>query len=588
MEAVFRRKRLVLYFAIALAAAVTCQAQAAEMSGQEASGAEISTSSMLHEPGAPMPAAEAAGQGGSAVEVSTGSMLGEPGHGAEANESVPLALADAVVISLKNNLEVRVISYTPRISSTDVDRQWSQFDPLASASLSYAAQKSPFAEANTLTRQGVVRTAGTSLQRTNVESFSIGGGLAVRTLTGATASVQSTSSSTETDTALITGKNNSIRTFRSARQSDLVFQVIQPLLKNAGVGVNKARILIAQNNTRSSAYQFEDQLMQQVLNISTAYWSLVLAREDLRTREKSLQAAQDLLRNNTIKYEAGALARVEVTRAKARVADRENAIVLAKAAIGDAEDRLRGLLDSSQYALLSTAEIRPTDEPTVQAEQLDLAESVRTALSLRPDIRQQVVTIESLGILVATAKHQLLPEVDLQATYSINGLGDSWQRDFDTMNSFDGTSVSAGVTFSYTLGNRSARADLMSDRYQRLQGLASLEVLQRNATLAVKKAVRDVATALQTVDTNRVRVQSAQENLDAEIQKYEVGQSISLDVLDAQDQLQQAESGYNQAIVNFNIAMANYYRSTGEILQRFGVTVEPLSVVKKDSQTLVE
>jgi outer membrane protein len=505
-------------------------------------------------------------------------------------EIMQLSLAQAMTLTLRNNLDVRVAGYQPQIDATQIDRQLSQFDPFVSAGAAYSTQHPPAIPVTSVTPNVPApnNKPVTADVQQETKTTQVQGGMSVKTITGATASMGVSDTKTDSRSRSLFG--TTVLQTEKFYEGALTFQLSQPLLKNAGVEFNKAGITIAQNNAKVSALTFENQIMDVLLNVDAAYWNLVFAREDYKAKEKSLQAAQDFLKNNEIKYEAGALAKIEVTRARAGVAARQQAIVVARAVIRDAEDRLRTFLDTPKYDVLSTAYLYPTDRPSVYAVEINVPESVHRALVLRPDIRQQLITLESIGIVVARAKNQLLPEVDLQATYLLNGVGDSWQGGFNDMMTLEGKGVTAGVTFAVPLGNRSARADMTAARYQRLQGLASLASLQRTATYGVKKTVRDASTSLQSIDASRVAVQAAQEEVEAEIQKFDVGQSTALDVLNAQNDLQTAESTYIASVVSFNISMANYYRQTGQILEEFGVRISAPDTIQcaKDSQVLFQ
>jgi len=524
-----------------------------------------------------------AGQGGEAgVSAAAGASMpgastesGLPGVGTAATAAgeagVRLSLVDAVVLSLRHNLDIRVASYNPGITRTSIDQALGQFDPLVSASLSYTTQRTP-----------VFPSIFNGFRKdTRTQSWNEQASIGVKTTAGGSVAIVN-------QNARIATGNPFLSSVSPFYESNVSLQFTQPLLRNAGTDVNRTDVIIAQNNTKISVHQFVDLVMQQILSVNGAYWTLVFVREDYKAKEKSLTAAEDLLRNTVVKYEAGAVARVEVTQARAQVAARQSDVVSARAAIKDAEDRLRQLVDSPEYALLSQTPIVPTDTPSVYAAQLDLPSSVHTALVTRPDILLQAARIESFGVAVARAKNQLLPEVDLQATYTLNGLGRGWDSDYDLIGTFDERNISAGVTLSVPLGNRIARSAYAQSRYLKLQALAQYESLERNVTLAVKKAIRDVATSLQQVETNRLSKEAAQEQLDAEVQKFQVGQEISFFVLDAQQKLQAAESAYVASLVNFNIAMANYYRQTGQMLSRFNIEVLPSSEIKKGSEALMQ
>lgn len=471
-----------------------------------------------------------------------------------AGEAVRLALADAVVMALRNNLDIRLASYSPLMIGEDVEGALSEFDPTLGLGVSYSSTEVPSFSV-------IVPTSRT---RTWDYSASLG----VRLLSGATVSLVADSSRTDTNNVFISSVNPSYATALS-------FGISQPLLRGAGTDVNRSAIVIQQNNLRASTYDFEDQVMSLVQAVTNRYWGLAFAREDLLAKRKSLTAAQDLLKNLEIRLEAGAGVSLDVKRATAGVAQREEGVVTAEAAIKDAEDELRRLVGPGSLPLLSSEEIIPIDEPSVWAEQLEVGPSVDHALSARPDVRRSVVILESYDIAVASSKNSLLPRVDLAATYRLNGLGASWGGDSEMLSTLDKDDVALGVTFSVPLGNRLARSEYSKARFRKLQAIVGLALQERDVTLSVKKAIRDVSTSLKRIQTNTLYVEAAREQLKVEVTKYDAGESIILDVLDAQEALQEAESAYMASILGFNQAMTNYRRETATILPSHNIVILP-------------
>jgi len=508
-------------------------------------------------PRAPLPRLAAAEGEGAAAEETAAQQ--------QAPSGLRLTLSDAINMALSSNLDLRVSGYDPLMLAEDIDHALSEFDPTVTGTFSYSSQREP--------------SFSTIIPTTRTRTSAFDFGLEAKVLSGAFLTLSAGNAQTRTNNFFLSSVSPFYR-------SELSIGFTQPLLRNAGVDVNRTGIVIAQNNFRIGVHQFREQVMQLVLDVTDAYWTLLFRREDLKAKERSLEAAQDFLRNTRIKAEAGAVAPIEVTRARARAADRQQAIVTARALIKDAEDELRRLLSPQALALRSSAEIIPVDTPTVHAEQLELGPSLNYALSSRPRILSQRVALESYDILLARAKNQLLPQVDLLATYQLNGLGSTWHDDFEMIGTLDMPNASAGLALSIPLGNRRARSQYSRTRYERLQALAAYAALERDVTLSVKKAIRDVATSLQSIETNTVRVEASQAQLEAERQKFDVGQSISLDVLDAQDALQQAESALIASIVQFKRAMANYRRQTGSILEANNVRILPPANLTRNGQPL--
>ena len=76
-----------------------------------------------------------------------------------------------------------------------------------------------------------------------------------------------------------------------------------------------------------------------------AYWDLVYAVENLKAKQEALDRAKDLNRITKIKIDVGALAPIDIVQTEVTIAQREQDIIIAEGLIGDAQDRLRRLLN---------------------------------------------------------------------------------------------------------------------------------------------------------------------------------------------------------------------------------------------------
>jgi outer membrane protein TolC len=107
------------------------------------------------------------------------------------------------------------------------------------------------------------------------------------------------------------------------------------------------------------------------------------------------------------------------------------------------------------------------------------------------------------------------------------------------------------------------------DRVQTL-----LDDEQSLITTEVRRAARAVETAAKTIDAARTSVRFQEQNLEAEKKRYENGMSTSFQITQIQDDLTQARSREVQATINYRTALAEYYRSIGQLLDEHGVTID--------------
>lgn len=368
-----------------------------------------------------------------------------------------------------------------------------------------------------------------------------------------------------------TGSLQQIPSFYS---SGLSFSFTQPLLRNYGRYANERTIILAQINSQLSRQDFALQvttITQQVIN---AYWSLVNAREQLVVAQQSLQLARDLHERNKIQVQVGTLAPLELTQSEAAIATREEGIIQATSAVGDAEDTLRQLLNLPRGPLWQTPIVPTSDPKTNERLTVNLDEALRIALAQRPELTNQQIQLEQAKRDAEYFHSQLKPALDLNLAYGYSGLDTAFGEAFNQITGLNFRSWSAQLTLTYPIQNRAARAQSASanvavDRFQALYDQERLVV-----ETEVRRAARALDTAAKSIDAAVKAREFQEKNLDAEKKRYENGMSTSFQITQIQDQLTQARSGEVTAIVNYRTALAEYYRSVGRLLDQQGVVID--------------
>jgi outer membrane protein TolC len=156
--------------------------------------------------------------------------------------------------------------------------------------------------------------------------------------------------------------------FNPAWTGGLALTLTQPLLRNAGIDINKTFIRIAQNNAMVEEHVFRDRVLTVVATVEQTYWEVVFANENLKVAEAALKAAQELLATNRAKAKAGVMSIVDVLQAEAAVASRVEQVLVAEKSIRDQEDLLRRLLNPGEEELRQDVRLTPKDHPVVALE----------------------------------------------------------------------------------------------------------------------------------------------------------------------------------------------------------------------------
>ncbi|MFQ5692823.1 MAG: TolC family protein, partial [Nitrospinota bacterium] len=468
-------------------------------------------------------------------------------------KSLRLSLRDGIRIGLARNFDIRVEQMTPRIRAQDTAREEAAFDV------------SVFAEGSA--RQTISQTLS-ALSRTdksNVETQEIRTGLRQRLKFGTSYEITAEIERTRNNAGFIQ--------FKPSYTPMVNLTITQNLLKNMGPDVNTAAIRLARNNKRVSDSAFRNRLITVISEIENLYWELVFSIQDLEVKKKSLSLAQDLLRRNRIQVEVGTLAPIEIVQAEASVASREAELITAERQVQDNEDRLKRALNLPKNIATWNIRILPTDEPKVVRQSPDVQRSFRKALENRPDYAESKLNIENRNIQAKFAQNQVLPTLDLKASFGLNGLDDDFTssvKDFDG----DFRQWEVGLTFEVPLRNRAARSALTQRKLEAAQALLSLKNLEQQIFLEVREAVRAILTAQKRVNATRAARVLAERKLDAEEKKYAVGLSTSFQVLEFQDDLATARSEETRAIIDQIKALVAFRRVTAQTLEAHRIRLE--------------
>ncbi len=373
----------------------------------------------------------------------------------------------------------------------------------------------------------------------------------------------------------------------------LRFNFTQPLLKGFGFNVSRREIIVARNNLDISVNQFQSVLMDTIYKVQEAYWNLVYSIEDHKVKQQSLQLARDLLAKNKKEVEVGKIAPIEILNAEAVVASREADILQAEALTRRNEDVLRDLLYLTEEGEMSTKRIVPSDIPSFIRKDISLDEALKEALERRPELRMKKINIETNKLNMGVAKNQMLPGLDFQLSYWSPGLagdrliypdGDPFQAPIGKEEGSATDSIrdafkllydnwTIGLTLSIPLSSFTSRADYVRAKMEFEKSQLELENIEKQVFLDVKNAVRDIETNAKRVQAYRLARELAEERLEAEVKKLNVGLTTNYFVLQFQEGLERERSLELKSLIDYNLAWARLEKAVGSSLEKRNIKI---------------
>ena len=360
-------------------------------------------------------------------------------------------------------------------------------------------------------------------------------------------------------------------------QSGIEVAFSQPLLRDRKIDASRQQFLIAKRNHDSSELRFRESAVQTVASVKRAYWALKATLANIGVQQRSLELAEELVRQNKIRADAGQIPPLDLVQAEVEVAQRRENLIQARTTAEDAEDRLRKLIMDPADVSFWGLRLNPTDEPTELGALPDTDAAVARALDGRFDLSRAAIDLENAKTNVDFLGNQRLPDVRLEASYRGSGLGGTeLLRTGDFPGSLIGTrdrsfgdalgqaftpdypTWSVGVTVSYALGHSYEEASHARAQVERQQSAQRIASLRLDVAEAVRQAARQVRSTAERVDAARAGAALAEQRHADEQRRYEVGLSTTFLVTQAQRDLLQAQVNLLQATLDQQSAVVSF------------------------------
>jgi outer membrane protein TolC len=220
-----------------------------------------------------------------------------------------------------------------------------------------------------------------------------------------------------------------------------------------------------------------------------------------------------------------------------------------------------------------------------------VTELIKLALANRADYNQQKINLLNSQIDIKGANNSLLPTVDVFGFYGGTGLAgvqnpanrqippgtipsSGFTDAFGNLFNSSSPDKGVGININVPLSNRIAQSAQIRSRLAYRQSQLGLKSLENQIAIGVRNDAF-------TVEQNRARVAAAQkaqvlaqQTLDAEQKKYNLGASTYLNVLQDERDLAQAQSNLVSAMTNYAKSKVQLDRDTAQTLDHLNIKID--------------
>ena len=351
--------------------------------------------------------------------------------------------------------------------------------------------------------------------------------------------------------------------------------------------IDARRVALWQSQIQRNAVEpmVQQQLLQVFRDAEIAYWNWVASGQVYQRNLRLFQVAKNRVDGIEKRIQAGDLAEITRTDNDRSILAREVKLIKAKAKLDQAAIKL-----SLYYRDIDGTPIIATDS---QLPQFDSAEYqvasnvdvlVTDAICCRPETKLLALDIQAIGIDLAKAQNDLLPQFNAQVKLS-NDFGrptsaspaasSSTQSLFVFFDEKDEFQVDVGVYLSQSLQLRKARGKIQSLKGKKRQLKVKRQFLEQKIAAEVQQNYQLTVAAKDQVRAAKQNYALAQKLSDAARQLIEVGDVDIFEIilreqqeLDAAIELAASQFAFFSNRANLNASVGcERYQSYGPFLQ---------------------
>lgn len=408
--------------------------------------------------------------------------------------------------------------------------------------------------------------------------------------------------------------------------SQLGFRYTQPLFRNLRIDANRRNLRIARRRLEQTDADFRRQTIEIIAQVQRTYWDLVFALRDQQNRQANLELSRENLRQVEARIAAGASAPLSRWEVETELANRESDLLLATQLVSVTENSLKQLLLRDATSAEWTSTYVPIDKPAFSLDTVSLDSAIKDAMDNRYELRRLRLASDINKIDLAYFKDQTRPQVDLNTTFSLDGLSlggastssifvpqfagndeilrsrlnpllvtagqlpipnpnieipgtpsflvGGFNRSLGNLFRSDSPNYSVGVTFSFPFRNRTAKAALAGARITENRIATEMRAQEQLVIVEVRNAVQAVETARQRVLSARRARENAEELLKGERALFDAGRSTTFLLFQRENALTNARNSEIRAETDYNKAIADLQRATSTTFQMNNIQVD--------------
>jgi outer membrane protein TolC len=342
--------------------------------------------------------------------------------------------------------------------------------------------------------------------------------------------------------------NQDVKMTTPHRPTAILFgQVTQPISQLHRIRLNIKEVALSGDVAKE---QLRSQQQSVVNNIKRTYYAILQTQSALESINQALGFYRELDRVTGDNVAQKVALKADGLEVKTRLSKIETEELTVSNKLATLKEQLNQLMGRD-----IGSEFRVSAAPESLSSEMNVAAARARALEERPELREARLRVKQAELDKRVKKSEYIPDVSLAVTYAS-------PRNFDSF--VPKNFMAAGVMVNWEVFDWGRKKHELAEREKTVeQANNGLRDAENNVLIEVGAKFRELQEARQALRTAQLRQETARENMRVSTNKYKVQAALLSDVLETQARMADADYQYQQALLAYWTARADYEKAIG-------------------------
>lgn len=337
--------------------------------------------------------------------------------------------------------------------------------------------------------------------------------------------------------------------------TDVAVSLSVPLLQGAGKEFAMNNVFSTRYAYESARLSFYSQQINTILQTVSSVYATIRTNLQIQLLEKQMKLLNAHLALAKIKERSGIISAMDLYRAEIRLNDVQNELTSIKEQHADNIDSVKDVLGIPQNGkVVLTAPLE------FEAVKINLDEALGIAQSNRIEIETADRALNERKRLLLIAKNNMLPQINMQLGYNLSG--------DDAFDELEEDSWSITFQSDTDLFRTSEKNAFRQSQIQVRQATLELESSKENVNQQVRSELNSLEKQERRIELREKQVTQTIGKLRLSQSKFEHGMTDNFVLIEAQTQLQEAQTNHLFERINYIIGMYRLRAALGTLLNR--------------------